>query len=103
MTNSKVPNTDTIDIEEHANTGMKVPKGRTYRIRIDRDKYTVDVECMTGKELLALANKLPTEKYQINQKTKGGEVKKVGNEEITCFTEPGVERYMTLKLDPMEG
>jgi hypothetical protein len=92
-----------IDVEEHAKNGKGVPKGKRYQIRIDREKYTVDVECMTGREILTLAGKVPVEKYQLNMKLKGGEVKKVGYDEKICFTMPGLERFMTLPLDSIEG
>ncbi|MFN8153531.1 MAG: multiubiquitin domain-containing protein [Bacteroidia bacterium] len=92
-----------IDVEGHSKNGKDVPKGKHYQIRIDRDKYTVDVECMTGRELLTLAGKVPVEKYQLNMKLKGGEVKKVGYDEKICFTKPGLERFMTLPLDSTEG
>jgi hypothetical protein len=92
-----------IDVEEHAKNGKDVPKGKRYQIRIDREKYTVDVECMTGREILTLADKIPVEKYQLNMKLRGGEVKKVGYDEKICFTMPGLERFMTLPLDSTEG
>ncbi len=102
MSDKEQNNHERIDIEEYAKEGKKVPKKRTYKIRIDREKYDVDVECMTGRELLILAGKTP-DKFLINQKLKGGEVKKIGYDESVCFTKPGIERFMTLPLDPTEG
>ncbi|MBL7889724.1 MAG: multiubiquitin domain-containing protein [Bacteroidia bacterium] len=92
-----------IDVEEFAKAGKEVPKGKRYQIRIDREKYIVNVECMTGREILQLAGKVPVEKFQLNQKLKSGEVKKVGYDEKVCFTKPGIERFMTLPLDSTEG
>ena len=94
---------DYIDLEEFAKAGKIVPKNKKYQIRIDRQKYKVDAECMTGRELLELANKLPIERFQLNQKLKGGQVEKIGYDETVCFTKPGVERFMTLPLDQREG
>lgn len=94
---------EVIDIESYAKEGKKVPKGKRYRIRVDRENFIVDVECLTGKEILTLAGKTPTEKYQLNQKLKGGEVKKVDYSEKVDFTTPGIERFMTLPLDQTEG
>ena len=102
MSENEENNNERVDIEEYAKLGKKVPKASTYKIRIDREKYDVDIECMTGRELLVLAGKIP-EKFRINQKLKGGEVKKIGYDESVCFTDPGVERFMTLPLDPTEG
>ncbi len=92
-----------IDLEEHAKAGKLVPKNKRYQIRIDREKYVVEVECMTGRELLHLAGKIPVEKYRLNQKLIGGKVKPVQYDEQVCFTTPGIERFMTLPLDQTEG
>ncbi|MCH8902857.1 MAG: multiubiquitin domain-containing protein, partial [Bacteroidetes bacterium] len=70
---------------------------------IDRESFIVDSECLTGRQLLELAGKTPIERYQINQKLRGGEIKKIQYDEEICFTTPGVERFMTLPLDQTEG
>ena len=92
-----------IDLEEYTKSGKPVPEDKRYQIRIDREKFIIDVECMTGKELLKLANKVPIEKWQLNQILRGGQVKKVGYDESVCFTAPGIERFVTLPKDPTEG
>lgn len=92
-----------IDIELYAKEGKTVPHGHHYIIMVDRQKYTVEKECMTGREILTLAGKLPIERFQLNQRFKGGKVVKVGYEQEVCFTEPGVEKFMTIPLDQTEG
>jgi hypothetical protein len=92
-----------IDLEEFSKAGKTPPKGKKYRIRIDREVYVIDKECMTGRELLSLAGKNPPERFQLNQKLKGGKVVKVGLDEKVCFTTPGIEKFMTLPLDQTEG
>jgi len=92
-----------IDLEQYAKEGKEVPKGHHYTILVDRQKYTVKVECMTGKEILTLAGKVPVERFQINQRFKGGKVVKVGYDQTVCFTEPGIEKFMTIPLDQTEG
>ncbi len=92
-----------IDLEEYANAGKIVPPGHHYIIMVDRQKYTVKQECMTGREILILAGKTPPERFQLNQRYKGGKVVKVGYDQKVCFTEPGVEKFMTIPLDPTEG
>lgn len=92
-----------IDLEEFSKAGKTPPKGKKYRIKIDRDVYVVKEECMTGRELLILAGKNPPEKFQINQKLKGGKVVKIKLDEQVCFTTPGIEKFMTLPLDQTEG
>jgi len=96
-------NDEVIDLEWCAKNGHKPPKGRKYRIKIDRDFFTVNKECLTGRELLLLAGKNPPERYQLNQKLRGGQVKRVNYDQEVCFTDPGIEKFMTLPLDQTEG
>lgn len=92
-----------IDIEEYAKTNRKPPRAKSYRIRIDKQHYVVNVSAMTGRELLNLAGKAPPTNYMISQKFRGGETKKIGLDEKADFTTPGVERFMTLPLDQTDG
>ena len=92
-----------VDVEEHAKAGKPLPEGRHFRIRIDKEKFVVEKPCMLGRELLTLAGKVPPEHFMLTQKFRGGKTKRIGLNEKTCFTEPGVERYMTLPLDQQEG
>jgi uncharacterized membrane protein YeaQ/YmgE (transglycosylase-associated protein family) len=57
--------------------------------------YDVDVPSMTGSQLLALAGK-PTDRFKLIQRLNGGQAKPVGLNESVSFTDPGVERFMTL-------
>ena len=67
-----------IDIEQYAKEGKIVPPGHHYIIMIDRQKYTVKHECMTGREILIIAGKTPPERFQLNQRLRGGKVVKIG-------------------------
>lgn len=92
-----------INVEQYAKEGKEVPKEHVYIIMVDRQNYKVEKECMTGKEILMLAGKLPPERFQLNERFKGGKVVKVGYDQTVCFTEPGVEKFMTIPLDQTEG
>ncbi len=92
-----------IDLEEFAKLGKTPPKGKKYRFRVDNEKYVTEKEVLTGKEILELAGKFPIERFQLNQKIKGGSVKKIGYNEKVDLTEKGVERFMTVPLDQTEG
>ena len=94
---------EVVDLEEYAKAGRKPPRARRYRIRIDKQQYTVEVSSMTGRELLTLAGKTPVTNYMISQKMRGGEARKLGLDESADFTTPGLERFMTLPLDQTEG
>jgi len=96
---------EVIDLEEYAKAGKEVPPhkpGVKYRIRIDKEKFVVDVPQMKGKEILALVGKAP-DRYRLDQKLRGGGTKKIGAEETVSFTAPGPEKFMTLPLDQTEG
>lgn len=81
----------------------KPEEKKHYSIMIDRNNYKVEQECMTGKEILTLAGKTPVERFQLNVRYKGGKVSKVGYDQTICFSEPGIEKFMTLPLDQTEG
>jgi hypothetical protein len=94
---------DVIDLEAYAKADKKPPRARAYRIRIDKQLFTVEVMQMTGSELLTLAGKIPVTGYMISQKFRGGQAKRINLDEKVKFTTPGVERFMTLPLDQTEG
>lgn len=96
-------NVEIIDLEEYSKDNLRPPRGRRYRIKVDRDKFVVNKHSMTGKEILELAGKIPASQYQLRQKFRGGSVKKVGLDQVVDFTEPGVEKFITIPLDQTEG
>jgi hypothetical protein len=100
--NSAIPE-EYIDIEEFAKAEKEPPKGKKYLIRVDKAFFKVDAECLTGREILEIAGKIPITRFQLNQKLKGGVVKKIGYDEKVCFWTPGIERFMTIPLDQTEG
>lgn len=92
---------EVVDVEAFAAAGKSVPKGKKYRIRIDKQHYVVDVSEMKGSELLALAGKTP-DKFLLRQKVRG-QVVAVGPEDVASFVAPGVERFMTIPNEVQEG
>lgn len=97
--------TEELEIESFAQKGGKgrAPRARRYIIRIDKQKYTVPVPMMTGREILTLAGKVPPEDYKLTQKHHGGAATTVGLDDTVDFRAPGVERFMTLKRDQTDG
>lgn len=92
-----------IDLELYTAEGKKVPKGQKYKFKVDREKYTSEQETMSGSEILQKAGKTPVQKYQLNQRLRGGKVVKIGYDEVVDFTTPGIEKFMTIPLDQTEG
>lgn len=99
--NSNLGN-EVVDLEDYAKKGKTPPKGHKYKIKIDRENYTVDKECMTGAEILAEAGKTP-EKFMLRQIFSNGNVITIQPEQVVCFTEPGIEKFKTLANDHTEG
>lgn len=101
--NNSETEVETIDVAQFTKEGKNVPPGKQYKIMVDRQNFTVKQECMSGKEILNLAGKTPPERFQLNQRYIGGKVVKVGYDQTVCFTEPGIEKFMTIPLDQTEG
>jgi len=92
-----------IDIEEYSKAGKEPPKGEKYLIKVDKAFFKIDSECLTGRQILEIAGKIPVERFQLNEKSKGGIIRKVNYDETVCFSKPGIERFMTIPLDQTEG
>jgi len=94
---------DIIDVEEFSlSSESKKPKAKKYRIRVDKEKFVVDVPKMTGRQILELAGKKPPEQWMLNQKIKK-RFEPVELDEVVDFTAPGVERFTTLPKEQTEG
>lgn len=91
-----------IDLEEWVKAQKKPRKAKSYRIRIDKEKFTVHVHSMTGTEILALVGKTP-DKYLLSEKFHGGRVEAIKPDQVVEFHRCEVERFQTLSLEPTEG
>jgi hypothetical protein len=94
---------ETIELEEYAKSGKTPPKGKNYKFKVDKDSYTTDKEILTGEEILIIANKLPIDSYRLDMKLTGGMTKKINLTDDVSLVEAGVERFITIKIDPTEG
>lgn len=93
---------DPIDIEDCSRHGRPPPKGQKYRIRIDREKYIVEEEKITGTQILALADKTP-EEWALNQKLGGGKRERIKADDFVDVSQPGVERFETVRRQAQQG
>jgi hypothetical protein len=96
-------NTKIIDIAEFSKENKQIPAGCRYKIKIDREKYIIDQSTIPGKEILELAGKTPYNRWLVNQRLRGGVIKKIGYDEVVDLTTPGIEKFLTLPLDQTEG
>ena len=95
-TDSDVP-----DLEDCACKGEKPPKHEKYKIKIDKEKYKVHSPRLTGREILKLAGY--DESRYLYQKFAGGERRQIELDEKVDFTEPGIERFHTMRCEHQEG
>jgi hypothetical protein len=89
--------------DDKGGTDISQSRKQEYIVMVDRTLITFDVECATGKVILERAGKVPFERFQLNQRLKGGKVEKVGYDQKVCFSDPGLEKFMTIPLDQTEG
>lgn len=94
---------DVIDIASFAKAGKNPPKGKKYKIQIKNQTYTVDVEEMTGRQILALANLNPPEDFILDMLYHGGKSKEIHLDEVVSFLEPGIERFTYVSRGQTEG
>jgi len=94
-----------VDIEEHGKKNEAPPTGKQihYRIRIDKAHFIVQVPGLVGRDILLLAGKKPPERFLLEQKLHGGQMKVIKLDEFVDFTKPGIERFVTLPLDQTDG
>ena len=93
---------DLIDVEECGKYERRPPKGKSYRIRIDGEKYRVDSEKITGTVILELAGK-NFQEWSLNQKFCGGKRERIKADDVVDLTRPGVERFETVRLQAQQG
>ncbi|WP_423820199.1 multiubiquitin domain-containing protein [Salinimicrobium sp. TIG7-5_MAKvit] len=92
---------ETIDIHDCFCQGVNPIITFKYLIKINKDKYTVEKEVITGREIILLAGKSP-DNNGVRMFTKSGK-KMVGLDESIDLTEGGVERFVLVPLDCTEG
>jgi hypothetical protein len=95
-------NDEVVNLEAHAKANLKVPPGKKYQIKVDKQQYVVDVSEMTGRQILELAGKVPPERHILQMK-EGPSVRKIELDEVVSFLKPGIERFMTIPNEVTEG
>jgi plasmid stabilization system protein ParE len=91
------------DLEEYARQGKQPPLCRSYRIRVNGERYVVYTPSPTGREILQVANLTPPENYTLRVKIASQQPRKVGLDEKVDLRHPGVEKFKALPRDQQEG
>ncbi|MDO6719711.1 multiubiquitin domain-containing protein [Psychrosphaera sp. 1_MG-2023] len=92
---------DIPDVEECTRNELTIPKKDKYRIKVDKEKFIVERPRLTGGEILKLAG-YDSSRY-LYQKFKNGERKQIDIDEKVDFSEPGIERFHTIRCEHQEG
>lgn len=91
-----------IDLEEYAAQGKKPPKDRRYRIKVNKDPFVFDIPNPTREQILEKAGLVPTEKWDLRLKIKGGH-RLIDKGQHVDLTEPGVEKFKAITTDQTDG
>lgn len=92
-----------VDIESCSARGHHPPRARKYRIRIDKKRYVIDRDAITGRELLERAGKTPHTSYRLDQRFDSGKIKRIEYDEPVSVCAPGIEKFMTIPLVQIDG
>lgn len=80
--------------------GHKPPK--PYKIKIDGVMYEVEVRFITGREILALAQKSSAQ-YDVGYKVHGHDLKIIALDEQVDLETPGLEKFITIQNGHIDG
>lgn len=80
--------------------GHKPPK--PYKIKIDGTMYEVEAQFITGREILTLAQKSPSQ-YDVGYKVHGHDVMIIGLDESVDLANPGLEKFITIQNGHTDG
>ena len=105
MINNNPNNEKIYEVEQLAKDGKHIPidPGAVFKFRIDKNTYITEKRFLFGRELLEIAGKIPPENFRIDMIIHGGRPRKIGLTEKVDLAEFGVERFITMPLDPTEG
>ena len=90
-----------IDLEKCGKSNRRVPKGCTYRYRLDHEMYVSETEKISGVQILAQADKILDE-WSLNQKLHGGKRIKIDGDWVD-LTESGIERFESIRRHAQQG
>jgi len=93
---------DAIDIEECGRHERRPPRGRKYRIKVDGEKYIIESLGITGRDILALADK-SSDEWLLNQKLHGGRRERIEPDGLVDLARPGIERFETVRKQAQQG
>lgn len=92
-----------IDLAEYASRGVKPPKAKGYRIRVNRDHFVFEIPNPTREQILEKAGLIPVDMWTLRLKLHGGAFDRIEPNEHVDLARPGVEKFKALPNDQTEG
>lgn len=92
-----------IDLADFASRGVKPPKAKGYRIRVNRDSFVFEIPNPTREQILEKAGLVPVGLWTLRLKLHGGAFDRIEPGEHVDLTRPGVEKFKALPNDQTEG
>ncbi len=93
---------EVIDIAEYSAQGKAPPKEQRYRLLLDKRPHVSDRGLLTGAEILALGELEPSQ-FDLFQAMRGGQRIPIPAAQTVDLTEPGIERFFTMKNEHSNG
>jgi len=93
---------DEVDVEELSKKGHPIPRARRYVIRIDKERVTVHVHTITGREILALVGKTP-DQFKLYEHKRGHQPVPIEPDQVVDLHLHRVERFTTMPKGTTEG
>lgn len=100
MASAKQP--EVIDLAEYSAQGKVPPKEQRYRLLLDKRPHVSDLGQLTGAQILALGNLDPSQ-FDLFQAMRGGQRVPIPSNQTVDLTEPGIERFFTMKNEHSNG
>lgn len=94
---------DLEDLEECARHARTPRRARSYRFRVNQERYTTTDYTIKGRAVLALADCDPPESFDLFLKRPGEPPRRVSLDETIDLREKGIEKFFTVKREQTEG
>lgn len=94
---------EVIDLAEYASRGVKPPKAKGYRVRVNRESFVFEIANPTREQILEKAGLVPVNLWTLRLKLHGGAFDRIEPNEHVDLTRPGVEKFKALPNDQTEG
>lgn len=94
---------EVIDLADYARRGVKPPKAKGYRIRVNRESFVFESPNPTREQILEKAGLIPVNLWTLRLKLHGGSFDRIEPNEHVDLTRPSVEKFKALPNDQTEG